>query len=101
MKQHLSVAPDKSLFYCGGRKPFKGTAVQRAKQTGEKILAMAWDENWTEHENVRLTYSADGVKRFWENVSQAFAEISPGMVHVLLEDDVGIDDFVETSIWAR
>ncbi|KAG5331660.1 hypothetical protein C0989_007640 [Termitomyces sp. Mn162] len=90
IKQHIHIGPDESLFYSGPN-GYMRLADAQAKKMSKKILDMAWTD--------RDLLKTKRKKTFWKNASQAFAELSSGMVYVLLPEDVGINNFHKGTIW--
>ncbi|KAK7451688.1 hypothetical protein VKT23_012366 [Stygiomarasmius scandens] len=106
IKTHLSVAPDTSLFYSASNgQPPEGSARQasewaKKKKNGYKILARMWKDS-----NYQNTWQNDATlsKEFFDNASEAMAELSSGTVYVMLPPSTQADgkDWWSGSVWAR
>ncbi|KAH0578946.1 hypothetical protein H2248_003129 [Termitomyces sp. 'cryptogamus'] len=90
IKKHIHIGPDESLFYSGPNGYMK-LAGKQAKKMHKKILDMAWTD--------RDLFNTRQNKAFWNNTSQAFAELSSGTVYVLLPEDIGINNFHNGTVW--
>ncbi|KAF8060772.1 hypothetical protein FPV67DRAFT_1705482 [Lyophyllum atratum] len=99
MKSHLSISPNKVLFYSGPG-GYIDLARKKAASMGLRILEDSWkDKKFPDKYQAGLGPAE--MQKFWDNASQALAQASSGTVHVLLPADTVGTNFFKGAIWAR
>ncbi|GLB36801.1 hypothetical protein LshimejAT787_0310880 [Lyophyllum shimeji] len=99
MKQYLNVAPSKLLYYSGPG-GYEQKARQKAASMGLKILDDAWkDPSFPRQHQAAL--DAASMKKFWDNASEAIAEMSSGTIYVLLPANTVGTNFHPGTVWSR
>ncbi|KAF5376869.1 hypothetical protein D9615_007262 [Tricholomella constricta] len=99
LKKHLSVSPSKVLFYSGPG-GYIDRARARAAKMGLKILEDSWKVK-TYPDTFQASLSPAEMSKFWDNASQALAELSSGTIYVLVPEDTVGTNFFSKAIWAR
>lgn len=99
IKDHLNVPKDVSLFYSGpGGYAKKARDWAKKKNSGYKILGQLWtDPNYQS----KWQNDEDLSKQFFNLASQAMAELSDGIVYVMLPDDTKGTDWNKDTVWAK
>ncbi|KAG5652832.1 hypothetical protein H0H81_003456 [Sphagnurus paluster] len=98
LKEQFIVAPDSVLFYSGPG-GYIGKARTRAGQMGLQILEDSWKDK--AFPDAYQALAVEDVKQFWDNASQALAELATGTVYVLVPESTIGTEFFAKSIWAR
>lgn len=99
IKQQLSVGKDTSLFYSGpGGYNRKARDWAKKKKNGYKILAQnwkdaSWQDKWQNDENASV--------KFFDLASTAMAELSAGIVYVMLPSDTKGTNWQSDTVWDR
>ena len=99
IKDHLNVPKDVSLFYSGPGSYAK-QALDWAKKnnSGYKILSQLWtDPNYQN----KWQKDEDTSTKFFNLASQAMAELSSGIVYVMLPSDTKGTDWKKDTVWAE
>jgi len=103
MKPQLTINVGTSLFYSGLD---QGVSLKQVRKWaddhggGYKILADSWkSEQWREAQLAKTAKTKK--KSFWNNASEAMAQLSSGRVYVILPPGVGVhtDDYPK-STWS-
>lgn len=100
MKKHMHTQADmanKALFYSGPG-GYAKKANDLAKKTGRKLLKDFWiDSKYPD----AWQNDIDASKQFFDNASAAMAQVSSGVVYVLLPSDTKGTKWNQDTVWAR
>ncbi|KAG6849026.1 hypothetical protein H0H93_011939 [Arthromyces matolae] len=96
--EHMKVPKNKALFWSGrSADDYENKALKRSEHEGWTVIAEAWWDpkknpknhgKWAQPWLTGFQHDNSKLKQFWDNASQAFAQLAEGEVHVLLPENV-------------
>lgn len=99
IQDHLNVPKDVSLFYSGpGGYAKKARDWAKRSNSGYKILAQLWTDSKYQD---KWQDDPDLSKQFFNLASQAMAELSSGIVYVMLPSKTKGTDWQKDTVWDK